>query len=72
MANYYTRFQLMWVAAGIVPVLLELPGALGFAIVAGIGFSGAGVYWVGLKQLARGDEPKTFFGHVRGRFNRRS
>lgn len=72
LANYYTRFQLMWVAAGIVPVLLELPGALGFAIVAGIGFSGAGVYWVGLRQLARGDEPKTLSGHLRSRFRRPS
>ncbi len=72
LANYYTRFQLMWVAAGIVPVLLELPGALGFAIVAGIGLSGAAVYWVGLRQLARGDDPKTFYGHLRSRFKRPS
>lgn len=72
LANYYTRFQLMWVAAGILPVLLNLPGALGFAIVAGIGFSGASVYWVGLRQLSRGDDPKTFLGHVRSRFTRPS
>lgn len=70
LANYYTRFQLMWVAAGIVPVLLELPGAIGFAIVAGIGFAGAGVYWVGLRQMAQGYEPKSLVQHLRGRVTR--
>lgn len=71
LANYYTRFQLMWVAAGIIPVLLTLPGAVGFAIVAGIGFAGAGVYWVGLRQMSMGLEPLPLRHHVRERLRRR-
>jgi len=71
LANYYTRFQLMWVAAGIIPVLLELPGAVGFAIIAGIGFAGAGVYWVGLRQMAQGLDPLPLRHQVRDRLKRR-
>jgi uncharacterized membrane protein YhiD involved in acid resistance len=61
----------MWVAAGIVPVLLELPGAVGFAIIAGIGFAGAGVYWVGLRQMAQGLDPLPLRHQVRDRLKRR-
>jgi hypothetical protein len=44
-ARFETRFQLGWVTAAIVPVLLDLPGALGFAIV-GVGAAVAlGRYW---------------------------
>ena len=70
LANYYTRFQLMWVAAGIIPVLLELPGVVGFGIVAGIGFSGALIYWVGLRQIALGAEPASVVAQLRQRFSR--
>lgn len=70
LANYYTRFQLMWVAAGIIPVLLKLPGVVGFGIVAGIGFSGALIYWVGLRQIALGAEPASVVAQLRQRFSR--
>ena len=70
LANYYTRFQLMWVAAGIIPVLLELPGVVGFGIVAGIGFSGALIYWIGLRQIALGAEPASVVAQLRQRFSR--
>jgi len=36
-AQFETRFQLAWVLAGIVPVVLHLPGRAGFLIVAVIG-----------------------------------
>ena len=70
LANYYTRFQLMWVAAGIIPVLLKLPGVVGFGIVAGIGFSGALIYWVGLRQIALGAAPASVIAQLRQRFSR--
>lgn len=70
LANYYTRFQLMWVAAGIIPVLLKLPGVVGFGIVAGIGFSGAFIYWIGLRQIALGAEPASVVAQLRQRFSR--
>ena len=70
LANYYTRFQLMWVAAGIIPVLLKLPGVVGFGIVAGIGFSGSLIYWIGLRQIALGDAPATVVAQFRRRFSR--
>lgn len=70
LANYYTRFQLMWVAAGIIPVLLKLPGVVGFGIVAGIGFSGSLIYWIGLRQIALGDAPATVVAQLRRRFSR--
>ena len=70
LANYYTRFQLMWVAAGIIPVLLNLPGVVGFGMVAGIGFSGALIYWIGLRQIALGAEPSSIVAQLRQRFSR--
>ena len=70
LANYYTRFQLMWVAAGIIPVLLKLPGVVGFGIVAGIGFSGAFIYWIGLRQISLGAEPASVVAQLRQRFSR--
>lgn len=33
-ANFETQFQLAWVGAGLVPVVLRLPGELGFGLVA--------------------------------------
>ena len=33
-ARFETRFQLGWVVAGVVPVMLNVPGRLGFLIVA--------------------------------------
>lgn len=70
LANYYTRFQLMWVAAGIIPVLLKLPGVVGFGMVAAIGFSGALIYWIGLRQIALGAEPSSIIAQLRQRFSR--
>ena len=69
---FRSRFQLMWVAAGLIPVVLRLPGIVGFAIVAGVGFAGAGAYWFGLSQLAKGAlEPPRLSAYLRQRITRR-
>ena len=71
-ANFQTRFQLMWVAAGLVPVLFHLPGSVGFAIIAGLGLSGAGAYWFGLNQVRRGaTDPQTLRSYIGSRISRR-
>ena len=41
-AQFETKFQLAWVMAGIVPVLLPIPGSVGFAIVGGLALFAAG------------------------------
>jgi len=69
LANFATRFQLMWVGAGLVPVVLDLPGVVGFAVVGGIGFAGASAYWFSLSQLAKGSvEVPKLRNYVRRRF----
>lgn len=44
-AQFETRFQLGWVAAGVIPVLVQMPGRFGFVVVALISV-GAGVSFV--------------------------
>ncbi|MFM7490399.1 MAG: MFS transporter [Actinomycetota bacterium] len=69
LANFATRFQLMWVGAGLVPVALDLPGIVGFGVVGGIGFAGATAYWFSLSQLAKGSvEVPKLRNYVRRRF----
>ena len=71
-ANFQMRFQLMWVAAGLVPVLIPLPGAVGFAVVAALGFSGAVGYWFGLRQVRAGlRELESVRGYLKRRITRR-
>ena len=53
-AQFETRFQLAWVAAGIVPVMLALPGAIGFAMVGLIAGFAAATYAVSLRRLQLG------------------
>jgi len=71
LASYYTKFQLMWVLAGIIPVLLKLPGVVGFAVVSSIGFSGGLVYWLSNRQVSKGLEPSSVVAQLRQRFSRR-
>lgn len=71
LSNFYTKFQLMWVAAGIIPVLLKLPGTVGFAVVSAIGFSGGVVYWLSNRQVSKGLEPTSVVAQLRKRFSRR-
>ncbi|MEX1106564.1 MAG: MFS transporter [Ilumatobacteraceae bacterium] len=56
-AQFETRFQLGWVAAGLVPVLFQMPGRLGFVLVAAMGL-GAGAYsLLGTRAIAAGRRP---------------
>ncbi|MGE0306825.1 MAG: MFS transporter [Acidimicrobiia bacterium] len=52
-ASFETKFQVVWVAAGVVPVALNLPGWLACAIVAGAAAFGAFTYVLGLRHLQR-------------------
>ena len=71
LASYYTKFQLMWVVAGIIPVLLKLPGVIGFAVVSAIGFTGGIGYWLSNRQVSKGLEPTSIVAQLRERFSRR-
>jgi MFS family permease len=53
-AQFETRFQLAWVIGGLVPVILHLPGAVGFLIVGLIGAAGGATYVLGLWRLSTG------------------
>jgi hypothetical protein len=52
-AQFETRFQLGWVAAGVVPVLFEMPGRVGFGFVAVTAAAGAVLYGSG-RRAQRG------------------
>jgi hypothetical protein len=58
-AQFETRFQLGWVVAGVVPVLLQMPGRLGFVLVALIGAGAAAYYVLGSRAVAAGRRPPT-------------
>jgi hypothetical protein len=53
-ARFETRFQLGWVVAGIVPVLIRVPGRVGFLIVGLIAAGGAVSYVAGSRAAATG------------------
>lgn len=53
-AQYETRFQLGWVGAGVIPVLLSMPGRLGFVLVGIVGVSTAVYYAAGTRAVERG------------------
>jgi len=56
-AQFETRFQLGWVFAGVIPVLIHIPGSIGFVMV-GIGsLVGAASYHLGGVALRRGRQP---------------
>jgi MFS family permease len=71
-AQFETRFQLAWVAAGIVPVLLSLPGAIGFACVGLIAAFAAATYAASLKRLHAGQPlPQSISARARHHVKRR-
>ncbi|MGC4102680.1 MFS transporter [Ferruginibacter sp.] len=53
-AQYETRFQLGWVGAGVVPVLLSMPGRLGFVLVGTVGVATVLYYAIGSRAVERG------------------
>jgi hypothetical protein len=71
-AQFETRFQLAWVAAGIVPVLLSLPGAIGFACVGLIAAFAAATYAASLRRLHAGQPlPPSISSRARHHVKRR-
>jgi MFS family permease len=56
-AQFETRFQLAWVGAGAIPVLIPLPGAVGFFIIGLIGAAGAVSYLLSTKRVRAGLAP---------------
>jgi hypothetical protein len=53
-AQFETKFQLAWVMAGIVPVLVPIPGALGFAVVGGLALFAVATYLVSMRRIQLG------------------
>ncbi len=53
-AQFETKFQLGWVGAGLVPVLVRMPGRLGFVLVGLVAATVAGFYVVGTRAADRG------------------
>ncbi len=56
-AQFETRFQLAWVAAGVAPVLFQMPGRLGFVVVALAALASVVFYLAGTRAVAAGRTP---------------
>lgn len=56
-AQFETRFQLAWVAAGAIPVLVPIPAAVGFFLVAVLCAIAAGSYLVWSHRVRKGAAP---------------
>jgi hypothetical protein len=57
-ARFETRFQLGWVVAGLIPVLITIPGAIGFLLVGVLCLAAflnyaSGTRWTGLRRWRR-------------------
>jgi hypothetical protein len=71
-AQFETRFQLAWVIGGLVPVVIHMPGAIGFLIVGVIGAFGGVTYGLGLWRLSTGrDVPDPLSRRARREVQRR-
>ncbi len=71
-ARFETRFQMAWVLAGFLPVLVAVPGSLGLFIVAVLAAVGAVSYFAGARYLRRrGEVPRSLAGKVGDAVRRR-
>ena len=52
-ASFETQFQLAWVGAGLIPVVLELPGEFGFFVVGLVGCVGALLFVLRMRAARR-------------------
>ena len=56
-ARFETRFQLVWVVGALVPIIIPIPAAVGFGVIA-VGSAVAVVsYQLGLRRIRRGEVP---------------
>jgi len=53
-ARFETRFQLVWVAGGFLPVAIPLPAGIGLVLIAGVAGFAAFTYLAGLRAAAKG------------------
>jgi len=53
-ARFETRFQLVWVAGGFLPVVIPLPAGIGLVLIAGVAGFAAFSYLAGLRTAAKG------------------
>ena len=53
-ARFETRFQLVWVAGGFLPVVIPLPAGMGLVLIAGVAGFAAFSYGAGLRTAQRG------------------
>jgi hypothetical protein len=70
-AQFETRFQLAWVMAGVVPVLVQMPGQFGFVLVGLIGVSAGAFFVVGLRAVSAGRRPPHPISRLRAERARR-
>ena len=70
LANFYMRFELMRVGAGLIPVVLNLSGPIGFITVAVMGLGGSLAYWLSLRQISRGASSASVVAMLRRKFSR--
>ncbi|MEY2459946.1 MAG: hypothetical protein QOG30_1776, partial [Acidimicrobiaceae bacterium] len=49
-AGFETRFQLLWVIGGFLPVIVPIPARVGFVVVAGAAGFAAFAYWTASKR----------------------
>lgn len=66
-AKFETRFQLLWVIGALLPILLPIPAATGFALIAVASAAAAVFYLIGLRNLRAGRLPTPRQGLLRRR-----
>jgi membrane protein implicated in regulation of membrane protease activity len=52
-ARFETRFQVGWVVAGVIPVMIEMSGPVGFVFVTVLATAAAAVYLLGNRAVRR-------------------
>ena len=71
-AQFETRFQIAWVAAAFVPVLIPIPRTLGFLIVSVLAAFALASYIIGWKRIRAGQPlPPTVAARMRAEVKRR-
>jgi hypothetical protein len=66
-ARFETRFQLFWVTGALVPIIIPIPAAAGFAVIAIGAATTVVTYQIGLRRLRRGEVPvrRPLWGRLR-------
>lgn len=66
-AKFETRFQLIWVIGALIPIIIPIPAALGFGLIAIVAALAATTYLVGLRNVSAGRLPARRKGILRRR-----